>query len=171
MPYLPRTFHKLCLFAFFVSALLIGGNSFAVENGQTFKEWVAECQTQPDTQAQNCHIRQEVESNRDAAARLTMMVIPSRRDKGFTAALVAPLGTALRPGLQLQVDSLEPFKATFEFCLPDGCIAYVDLKGELLASLKKGKTLMVSTKAADGRQLDVPMSLAGFTAATGALVK
>lgn len=83
--------------------------------------------------------------------------------------VIAPLGILLPRGLGLKVDQ-EVIGATgFVRCLPNGCVAEVELDDKLLEKLRKGKEAMfvIFLPPDEGRGL--PLQLNGFEEGYGLL--
>jgi invasion protein IalB len=83
--------------------------------------------------------------------------------------VIAPLGILLPRGLGLKVDE-EVIGATgFVRCLPNGCVAEVELDDKLIDKLKKGKEAMfvIFLPPDEGRGL--PLQLKGFEEGYGLL--
>jgi len=83
--------------------------------------------------------------------------------------ITTPLGTILRAGLKVQIDSAEPQTALFEVCLPNGCIVSDAISDDYLARLKAGSAAKMSFNVLQQGTLEVTISLKGFTKAYKAL--
>ena len=69
----------------------------------------------------------------------------------------------LRPGLQVQIDKTEPVKAAYTICLPNLCFAEAEVDGDYVASLKHGKTVVITTLTQQAKPIKFDISLIGFT--------
>ena len=83
--------------------------------------------------------------------------------------ITLPLGVTLAPGLALQVDEGEAMRIPYERCLGIGCRASTLLGDKMIAVMKKGKQAKVVFADPQGKQVAVPVSLSGFTAAFNSL--
>lgn len=83
--------------------------------------------------------------------------------------ILAPLGVLLPAGLRVQVDSQQVRAAPFEVCGPGGCIVRQAMSEDFLAEMKAGGTANVTLVAAPNTEVNVDISLRGFTAAFGSL--
>jgi len=83
--------------------------------------------------------------------------------------VIAPLGILLPRGLGLKVDDAVIGATGFVRCLPNGCVAEVELDEGLLEKLRKGKEAMfvIFLPPDEGRGL--PLQLDGFEKGYGAL--
>jgi len=97
--------------------------------------------------------------------------VKTKDGKNVPAAIriTTPLGTILRQGLKVQIDSGEPQTAMFEVCLPSGCIVSDAISDEYLVRLKAGNAAKMTFNVLQQGSLDVTISLKGFTKAYKAL--
>lgn len=126
------------------------------------QDWTVRC---TKTTPQRCEMVQSVkerESNRD----ILMIIIGYRENERQPRALILmPLGVLLPPGLGIQVDKAEPRGLPFRHCEPGGCLAPWNMSDSDVASLKGGTQLTVIATDQAGKQVGLPVSLKGFTAA------
>src|SRR5699024_12000459 len=87
---------------------------------------------------------------------------------GPVMAFILPLGTQLAPGLRVSVDGSEPLRIPFRVCLENGCRASFPVKASLLKKFKLGNSITVSLIGPRGEQMDLDVSLLGFTASSQA---
>jgi invasion protein IalB len=83
--------------------------------------------------------------------------------------ITTPLGTSLRSGVHVQIDSKEPRTGLFEVCLPAGCMVREAMSEEFLSSLKAGNVAKMSFAVLRQGELKVDISLKGFTKAFSTL--
>lgn len=81
------------------------------------------------------------------------------------ALIVVPLDVLLPPGLGLKVDARDPVTVPFRHCDTNGCLAPWRPSPDDLAAMRAGKELMVLLRNREGKQLGLPVSLKGFSAA------
>jgi invasion protein IalB len=81
------------------------------------------------------------------------------------AEIVVPLGVYLPGGLGLKVDQLPAKAAPFERCIDEGCMVRAPVSQTMLANLKGGGVANIVIFAGPDRPVQIPISLAGFTAA------
>ncbi|WP_348762430.1 invasion associated locus B family protein [uncultured Salinisphaera sp.] len=82
---------------------------------------------------------------------------------------ILPLGTRLAPGVQLSVDGDQPRRFPFQICLEQGCRADFPIEDSLLAKMKRGSSANVTIVGPKGDQIDLAISLSGFTDANNAI--
>jgi invasion protein IalB len=80
-------------------------------------------------------------------------------------AMILPLGILLEEKPVVEVDGKELFKADVRYCDNNGCIAMFDLSSGQIDRMRKGDTMVLKAKAANGQPLQINMSLKGFGAA------
>jgi invasion protein IalB len=76
--------------------------------------------------------------------------------------VLAPLGVLLPSGLGLKIDATDVGRAGFVRCLPNGCVAEVQMNDDLLGKLRNGQqaTFIIFQTPEEG--IGIPMSLKGF---------
>ena len=162
---------RLCTLAMVLLVLRVEPSRAEPQDGQVFQDWTARCEADPaDASVKRCYIIQGVMSGEQSQPVMLMAVayLPGQESPLVTAIL--PLGTDLRPGIELAIDEGEAKRYPFSVCLPDGCQVHVPLDAALLAAFKKGVAGSVAfRRAPDRRTVKVPFSLKGFTAAVNAL--
>jgi len=70
-----------------------------------------------------------------------------------------PLGMQLVHGTRVIVDNNPPQQSPYVICFANGCMSDYEATPELLASLKKGQTLVVQAINANGAPLTLPLPL------------
>jgi invasion protein IalB len=73
-----------------------------------------------------------------------------------------PSGRLIPPGVGLQIDKNKPTKVEYGICFPDRCIAEAQLSSELIAALKKGSELTVTSINFQNKPNPLKISLSGF---------
>ena len=162
---------RLCALAF---AALIPWPQVASaqpQDGQVFQDWTVRCETDPqNAAASRCYIVQAVVVGEQRQRIMLMAVAYPPGQETPLATAILPLGTDLRPGIELAIDDGEPKRYPFSVCMPDGCQAHILLDDALMAAFKKGSGGSVAfRRPPERRTLKVPFSLKGFTAAVNSL--
>ncbi|MEL6211434.1 MAG: invasion associated locus B family protein [Pseudomonadota bacterium] len=87
--------------------------------------------------------------------------------------ILAPLGVALKAGVRVQVDSKEVRGAPFEVCAQGGCVVREPMSETFVDEMKAGNRAKISlaaiTQSGEAQQIDVTVSLSGFTRAYNAI--
>jgi len=81
----------------------------------------------------------------------------------------APLGILLPPGLGLKIDGKDVGNAPFLRCQNFACYAQVVVEEKLVEQLKAGKSAVFIIFQSEEAGIGIPISLAGFSQALGAL--
>jgi len=79
--------------------------------------------------------------------------------------IAVPTGRIIPPGVGLQIDGGQTQSVPYSICLPDRCIAEAPLTDELVASLKRGVEMTLTTVNFQQKPNPITFSLNGFTAA------
>lgn len=84
---------------------------------------------------------------------------------------ITPLGTALPPGMGINIDDKEKFSTPFAFCTPRGCQLEAKLNDAQVKALKNGAQIKVLFALVGQGQVSVPLELKGISAAINSLPK
>ena len=88
-------------------------------------------------------------------------------EAGHVARFLLPAGLRTESGLTFSVDGGDRQPGRFAACNPNGCFAQATFASPVLAAMKKGGTMQVTTTDGTGRRVDFYLSLDGFAAAYG----
>lgn len=144
---------------------------------QRFGDWMRRCTPNPPPQSspppagqqEVCFLIQQV-SDRNTQSpilKITIGFFGPRRQAG--AVIAMPLGVPLTQGLQLSVDGAEIRQVPFQVCRRDGCTAFVPLDEPAVSAFKAGAQAVATVDNGQGEGLNLPISLAGFTAGYGSI--
>ncbi|MCB1736114.1 MAG: invasion associated locus B family protein [Gammaproteobacteria bacterium] len=143
----------------------------APENGAKFKDWTVACEEvgEEGKKTQVCHLFQIFTAGEKKRPLLRVAVTYLPGEDSPYLVLTMPLGMALPPGVQLQIDDGEKQRIPVNTCLPDGCRAGGNMADAMIDALKKGSTLKISFADMNLKTATVPVSLSGFTAGLASL--
>jgi invasion protein IalB len=123
-------------------------------------QWLKICSENPNDKTTICVVTRE---RRAATGQLVATIILAEvKDKHFLRVAVPP-AMLLRPGLQVQIDSSKPIKATYTICLPNLCFAEAEVKADYINALKAGNTVVITTLTQQAKPIKFDISLVGFT--------
>lgn len=77
-------------------------------------------------------------------------------------AVILPLGILLDQPVGMKVDDGKSMSFRLRFCTTAGCVGYVTLPKAVVETMKTGKTVTFGFKTAEGRDVNLLMSLNGF---------
>jgi invasion protein IalB len=125
-------------------------------------DWQVRCDTPPGAQGEQCALIQSVTAEDRANVGLTVIVLKTADQKSRLMRVVAPVGVLLPSGLGLKIDTADVGRAGFVRCLPNGCVAEVQMDENLLKTLRSGTaaTFIIFQTPEEG--IGFPMSLKGF---------
>lgn len=129
---------------------------------EQFQDWQVEC----PTDGGRCAMSQLVNNPEGGQPLMRAVMIYPEQFDGPAITFLLPLGVRLAPGLRLSVDGGEATAFPYQACIEPGCRADLPLSPELLQRLRGGSTATLSFIDPAGRQRDLDISLAGFTAAS-----
>lgn len=132
----------------------------------TYGDWEIRCVTDTDCVMTQLHRRSE----RSADAVFTIikpqgLVGDDGQPIVAFAEIVVPLGVYLPGGLGLKVDDQPAKAAPYERCIEEGCVVRAPISPTMLGNLKAGGTVFLVVFGSPEKPVQIPMSLAGFTAA------
>ena len=79
--------------------------------------------------------------------------------------VTVPTGRLVPPGIGMQIDNGKAQKLDYAICFPDRCIAEVPLSDQLVANLKKGSVITLTSINFQNQQNPIKVTLEGFTGA------
>lgn len=126
--------------------------------------WVLACTATPATDPLQCRMSQELFSAEARARVLAVSVAKAASGTGYEMTLALPHGVYLPAGVSVKVDSNPAVKTVIESSSPNGIFAILPMDEGLTATIKRGSTMMVNLRNMAGKDLQIPVSLAGFTA-------
>ena len=125
-------------------------------------DWQIRCDTPPGAQGEQCALIQSVTAEDRPNVGLTVIVLKTADQKSRLMRVLAPLGVLLPSGLGLKIDTTDVGRAGFVRCLPNGCVAEVQMNDDLLKQLRSGQqaTFIIFQTPEEG--IGIPMGLKGF---------
>ncbi len=125
-------------------------------------DWQVRCDTPPGAQGEQCALIQSVTAEDRPNVGLTVIVLKTADQKSRLMRVLAPLGVLLPSGLGLKIDKADVGRAGFVRCLPNGCVAEVQMDENLMKQLRTGQaaTFIIFQTPEEG--IGIPMSLKGF---------
>ena len=137
-------------------------------------DWTIRCIRQENPDEEVCQMYQLLK-NTDGSGVAEVSLVPVRGNPEAAAAasVMTPLGTMLRPGLVLAVDTDDPLRFPFTVCSQQGCLSRFGVTDELLEKMKSGNSAVVEIVAAvsPDRPVFLDISLSGFTRAYEVLLE
>ncbi|MBL4696055.1 MAG: invasion associated locus B family protein [Rhizobiaceae bacterium] len=125
--------------------------------------WAMVCDTPPGASSEQCALMQNVVAEDRSEVGLSVVVLRTADGKAEIMRVLAPLGVLLPNGLGLNVDGKDIGRAYFVRCFQDGCYAEVILKGELLETLRSGKSATFIVFQTPEEGIGIPVDLNGFS--------
>jgi len=125
-------------------------------------DWQVRCDTPPGAQGEQCALIQSVTAEDRPNVGLTVIVLKTADQKSRLMRVLAPLGVLLPSGLGLKIDKTDVGRAGFVRCLPNGCVAEVQMDDNLVKQLRTGQaaTFIIFQTPEEG--IGIPMGLKGF---------
>lgn len=133
-----------------------------------FGDWKHECSKPPGSKNELCAITQDVsdESNSDIGVSVHIQKLAGGES---ILRVIAPLGVLLTHNLAVKIDGDYLGEAPFLRCYVLGCQAQIEIDEKLRGRLAGGKTMLLVIHRTTEQGVGIPISLAGFPQAFGAL--
>jgi invasion protein IalB len=125
-------------------------------------DWQIRCDTPPGAKNEQCALIQSVTADDRPNVGLTIIILKTADQKGRLMRVLAPLGVLLPKGLGLKVDGTDVGRVGFVRCLPNGCVADVEMDEKLAGQLKGGKDAVFIIFQTPEEGIGIPVSLNGF---------
>ena len=126
--------------------------------------WIFQCGASGTEAPLQCRMTQEFFSS-ESKQRVVALTVMQGAASGFEMTLALPHGPLLPPGLALKIDEQDAVVIAIESSNAAGVFARVPLDGDLGTAVKKGKIMSIGVTNRLGKLVQVPVSLAGFSAA------
>ncbi len=137
----------------------------APKDGQVFQDWMVKCEAAEGV-PERCVAFQNIVVTQSRQQLLTVAVGYLGPKGEPWVVLTVPLGVLLQSGVALKVDEGPRFDAAFKICTAKGCEAGISPEDDVLWLLETGLVARIAfLDGITGRQITVPVSLKGFSAA------
>lgn len=161
---------KMMVITLALTPILVFAQEFSVkapddESVKVFQDWSAQCETEPDSGKEICYSSQSILLKENNAEILYVAVGYVPGSEQPLLRLTTPLGTLLPEGMSLRIDSGEATRLPYIFCNRIGCHIEVTVTDKFLNSAKKGSKIHVKFVDLGKRDIEIPVSLSGFTKA------
>ncbi len=129
---------------------------------ETYQDWTVSCQI--INNVKQCALSQEQQQQN--GQRVLAIELQPNAEGGIAGITVMPFGLKLNQGVKVQIDEQAELPAiAFSTCLPAGCLLPISLDVKSVAALRAGQALKLKAASVDGRDMNFPVSLKGFSAA------
>lgn len=145
--------------------------ALALESGQEFGQWTAQCVQDDENNSEACHITQRlvVEGSGEQEKAVQMSVGFAPGESTPVTIIRLPLGLWLLNGITLTVDDGRSQQFPVQVCASAGCQTTLRLEPDMLETLKAGRRLTITSYNLRQEAVQVPISLQGFAQAIEAL--
>ena len=129
-------------------------------------KWSITCASASVDADLQCRMTQEL-FTAEGRQRVLAVTVARSAESGFEMILAIPHGAMLTAGLALKIDDREPVKVAIEWSNAAGVYARIPLDEALGSAVKRGNTMSVGITNRSGGLVQIPVTLAGFTAGLG----
>jgi invasion protein IalB len=144
------------------------------QTAATYEDWIVRCESRPGPPIQKaCEMVQFTQLKGREGVLTQILIGKPVRGQPIKLVIQVPTSSWLPTGVKLLSSEKDPgVLAEFKWCVPNGCIAQVDVKDD---TIRKFRTTTEAGKLQfkDSAQRDIalPVSFKGFSAAYDALAK
>jgi invasion protein IalB len=157
-----RAFISIAVFVTAFLAVMPSKAQSVRETTRVFQDWREGCEARTDTN-EVCFIFQRLSYQDRPAANI--MVGFKLGQTVPIAVINLPLGAILLPdGLRIKIDQGIDGWAPFRFCDQLGCHVEMEIEDKLFEAMKNGLKGVLAFRDLNGREIEVSLSLRGFTA-------
>lgn len=154
---------RLSIAAAGMVALFAGIQPAAAQQSAPPQGWFKVCSKQGDNEICNVQNIIVAQTGQMVTAVSLLEIEGQVNRKVFQVSV--PTGRLVPPGIGLQIDGQKPQKIDYAICLPDRCVAEVQLSDAMVASFKKGQEITLTSVNFQQQPSPIKVSLTGFTGA------
>ena len=139
---------------------------------ETFGDWQLSC-VRTEVGVDPCQLYQLMQDDQgNSVAEINLFNLPKGSQAAAGASIVTPLETLLTAQVTMRVDAGQAKRYPFTLCASMGCIARVGFTEAEVNAFKRGNkaTFVIVPAMLPDEQVEITMSLTGFTAAYDAVV-
>ncbi|MGY9057287.1 MAG: invasion associated locus B family protein [Alphaproteobacteria bacterium] len=130
-------------------------------------DWFVACRNinGKDGPTKVCEMQQTLEEKASGQPFVRIFIAYIGDGEKPTLRLFTPLGSLLRPGVTLQIDSGKALRLPYQVCLtkPPACIVEGVMENDIISAMKRGNGGTLGVVLLGNRNVEVPFSLKGFT--------
>ncbi len=148
----------------------------AEANPATSNPWSIRCNqiAKPESEetTEFCQIAQRL-NEQESGKRFAEFLIgyPAETKGEARGIVILPLGVLLSPGVKMQIDDGKMYQFDYRYCTDIGCVSVIKLTNETIEEMKQGNKAAIQFVSAKGLQINLPITLSGFTKAITDLPK
>ena len=145
-----------------------GGQAAAPGTPAEDNAWVKLCEK--SAQTENKEICLTHHERLDGNSGIVLVAAAIRKVEGepkeqILVRLPTAIALAIPAGVQIRIDEEQPLSLKYTLCYATSCQAETDVTPELLASIRKGKQMVVAAVNLQRKAIGFPVPLAGFSKA------
>lgn len=163
MSFLKPNFLNVAMMAGAFVAAGFSGSAIAQDANPAAAAWVKVCNQEPKSKKDICLTTQEIRA--DTGQFLASVAIREIGVNEKRSLIIAvPPGMLIQPGLRLQVDKNKQREIKYGICFPNACYAELNIDESVVAEMKRGNELILTTLNQQAKAINFQLTLSGFTA-------
>lgn len=136
---------------------------------ETYRDWIVICRNAPAQGDQPgprlCEMTQELRQQENAQRVLAIALRPEEEAGAGSFTMVTPFGLKVSEQVVMEIDGVTVVQAPFQTCLPEGCIVQARIEPDGIEIMRKDSSAIMKLPIISGADLEVTISLLGFSAA------
>ncbi|MEP0520659.1 MAG: invasion associated locus B family protein [Hyphomicrobiales bacterium] len=162
MSFLKPKFLNAAMIAGACVAASFAGSAIAQDANPAAAAWVKVCNQEPNSKKNICLTTQEIRA--DTGQFLASVAIREIGENEKRSLIIAvPPGMLIQPGLRLQVDKNKQREIKYGICFPNACYAELNIDDAVVAEMKRGNELVLTTLNQQAKAINFQLTLSGFT--------
>jgi invasion protein IalB len=130
-------------------------------------QWAKQCAKEPSTGLEVCSTTRDFGVSADQPPMVSVNVAELQGEEKRKLRLMMPtIGLMMQPGFRVIIDNGQPLEGKYGVCFQNSCLGEVDIGSNTLDALKKGQTVSIVSRVADGgpsgRDLTLNIALTGL---------
>ena len=125
-------------------------------------DWTKVCGKPAPGQKETCFTTRDFTADPKQPPQVALAIYDVKGEDSRIVRVLLPIGLMLKPGVRFSVDKGAASSGSYEFCMPNGCFAEVQVNGKVIDQMKKGTALNVIAKGPANNEITFALPLANF---------
>ena len=154
---------RIALVSSVAAAMGVASVATAQQQGPPSRSWFKVCTKQAETDICNVQFNVAADTGQLITA-VNLLTVKGKINRRIFQVAV-PTGRFLPEGLSVRIDEGKVNKLPYTICLPNRCLAEVQLSDQLVSALKRGNKITLTSVNFQNKKNPIEVTLTGFTAA------
>ena len=128
-----------------------------------YQDWRLFCPA-TKTKDVSCEMSQDV-IDQKSGTRVARLILVREKNKNMVLAVTVPLQVLLEPGMGLKLGDDQVRVFQYKTCTEDGCVSIIPVNDQIEAGFAKAQQAAIAVAQPDGKAVELPFSMKGYTEA------